>query len=56
LFRTQYYRGAQELIDPQKKNAADFDFVKLVSGLAEDQELVFTPIAADAAAGVVTAP
>lgn len=36
--RTEYYAAAQEMIDPDREHAADFDFVKLVSGLAGDDE------------------
>jgi flavin-dependent dehydrogenase len=40
LTREDYYRGAQEMIDPDKEAPPDFDFVKLVSGLAcENEEL-----------------
>jgi flavin-dependent dehydrogenase len=38
--RAQYYVGAQEIIDPDAYQEPEFDFVKLVSGLARDQELV----------------
>ncbi len=38
--RYEYYHGAQQLIDPQQRKAPDFDFVKLVSGLARDEPLV----------------
>ncbi len=38
--RAEYYVGAQEIIDPEKYEEPEFDFVKLVSGLAHDQELV----------------
>jgi len=37
--RTEYYQGAQDLIDPTKEEAPEFDFVKLVSGLVRDEPL-----------------
>ncbi|HEY2666437.1 MAG TPA: NAD(P)/FAD-dependent oxidoreductase [Actinomycetota bacterium] len=38
--REEYHAGAQEIIDPEKQAPPEFDFVKLVSGLAcEDAEL-----------------
>ncbi|RJL27229.1 NAD(P)/FAD-dependent oxidoreductase [Bailinhaonella thermotolerans] len=36
--RSEYYRGAQEIIDPERQRYPEFDFVKLVSGLAGDDE------------------
>jgi flavin-dependent dehydrogenase len=43
--RAQYYAGAQELIDPEKAEMPEFDFVKLVSGLARDEPLRIGPAA-----------
>lgn len=37
--RAEYYRGAQEIIDPEESEMPEFDFVKLVSGLARDEPL-----------------
>jgi flavin-dependent dehydrogenase len=36
--RVEYYEGAQDIIDPRKEAPPDFDFVKLVSGLAYEDE------------------
>jgi flavin-dependent dehydrogenase len=45
--RAQYYSGAQQLIDPEQKEPPEFDFVKLVSGLARDEPLRLEPGAGD---------
>lgn len=37
--RYQYYKAAQDLVDPEEADEPDFDFVQLVSGLAHDQDL-----------------
>jgi 2-polyprenyl-6-methoxyphenol hydroxylase-like FAD-dependent oxidoreductase len=43
--RTEYYTGAQEIIDPDRQRPAHIDFVKLVSGLAcEDDDVDFSEI------------
>jgi flavin-dependent halogenase len=49
--RAQYYRGAQELIDPGEEEMPEFDFVKLVSGLARDEPLDIMRTAAVALQG-----
>ena len=41
--RAQYYDGAQQLIDAEQKEPPQFDFVKLVSGLARDEPLHLDP-------------
>jgi flavin-dependent dehydrogenase len=38
--RAEYYQGAQDISDPEQYEEPEFDFVKLVSGLARDDELV----------------
>lgn len=43
--RRDYYQGAQEMIDPHREDPAQIDFVKLVSGLAlDDDEIDFSKI------------
>lgn len=45
--RAEYYEGAQQMIDPERQAPPDFDFVKLVSGLAsEDEDAEFARISA----------
>lgn len=41
--RADYYRGAQQMIDPEEKEMPEFDFVKLVSGLGKDEPLPIVP-------------
>jgi flavin-dependent dehydrogenase len=38
--RFEYHHGAQQIVDPQRKEPPEFDFVQLVSGLAKDEPLV----------------
>ncbi len=42
--RSEYYAGAQDIIDPGKEEMPEFDFVKLVSGLAADEPLAMTDV------------
>jgi 2-polyprenyl-6-methoxyphenol hydroxylase-like FAD-dependent oxidoreductase len=42
--RSEYHRGAQDIIDPEQKQFPEFDFVKLVSGLAGDDVAVANEI------------
>lgn len=42
--RVEYYGGAQDIIDSEKFEEPEFDFVKLVSGLANDQDLVIPTV------------
>lgn len=43
--RFEYHHGAQQIIDPQRKEPPEFDFVQLVSGLAKDEPLVLPTVA-----------
>lgn len=44
--RFEYHHGAQQIIDPQRKQPPEFDFVQLVSGLAKDEPFALPAAAA----------